>query len=108
MYVVCPFVLFLLTTVFSVLRYTHSYYPFGIVKLLSSLSLDCQLLIFSSVSNVYLDIYSDISNITPLFSVFSELRSEVITRFVEIDGVVDHHCLNFLFLIVIETKRMAK
>jgi hypothetical protein len=29
-------------------------------------------------------------------------------RFVDIDGVLDHHCLNFLFLIVIETKKMAK
>jgi hypothetical protein len=29
------------------------------------------------------------------------------TPFTTIDGVVDHHCLNFLFLIGIETKRMA-
>jgi hypothetical protein len=33
-YVVCPFVLFLLAIVLSVLlRYTDSYYPFGIFKL---------------------------------------------------------------------------
>jgi len=30
---------------------------------------------------------------------FSELRCEVIVRFVDIDGIVDHHCFNFLFII---------
>jgi hypothetical protein len=40
--------------------------------------------------------------------VLSELRSEVIISFVDIDGVVAHHCLNFLFLIGIEKKRMAE
>ena len=30
--------------------------------------------------------------------VFSELRWEVIVRFVDIDGIVDHHCLNCLFI----------
>jgi hypothetical protein len=28
--------------------------------------------------------------------VFSELRWEVIVRFDDIDGIVDHHCLNLL------------
>ena len=28
--------------------------------------------------------------------VFSELRCEVIVRFVNIGGIVDHYCLNFL------------
>jgi hypothetical protein len=32
------------------------------------------------------------------FSV-SQVRWEVIVRFVDIDGIVDHHCLNFLFII---------
>jgi hypothetical protein len=31
--------------------------------------------------------------------VFSELRSEVIVHFVDVGGIVDHHCLNFLFII---------
>jgi hypothetical protein len=31
--VVCPFVLFLLAIVLSVLRFTYSDYPFGILKL---------------------------------------------------------------------------
>jgi hypothetical protein len=35
----------------------------------------------------------------PLF-VFSELRREVIVRSVDISRIVDHHCLNFLFIIV--------
>jgi len=30
---------------------------------------------------------------------FSELRSEVIVRFVAIGGIVDHLCLNFIFII---------
>jgi hypothetical protein len=105
------FVLFLLAIVFSVLlRYSDFHYPFRIFKLLLPLSLDCPFLIASAVfPNAYLDIYSDLHfQHYPPFSVFSELRSEVIFRFVDIDGVLDHHCLNFLFLIVIETKRMAK
>ena len=31
---------------------------------------------------------------------FSDLRLEVIVRFVDIGGIVDHHCLNFLFIII--------
>jgi hypothetical protein len=34
--------------------------------------------------------------------VFSELRWEVIVRFDDIDGIVDHHCLSFLFIISIK------
>ena len=30
------------------------------------------------------------------FFLFSDLRSEVVVRFVDIDGIVDHHCLNVL------------
>jgi hypothetical protein len=110
-YVVCPFVLFILAIVFSLLlRYADFHYPFGICKLFSSLSLDCRYFIASAVfSNAYLDIYSDLDfQHYPLFSVFIELRSEVIIRFIDIDGFADHHCLNFLFLFVIETKRKAK
>jgi hypothetical protein len=59
-------------------------------------------------NNIHIKLQASISNITPLFSVFSELRSEVIFRFVDIDAVLDHHCLNFLFLIVIETKENGK
>ena len=33
-----------------------------------------------------------------VFFMFSVLRSEVIIRFVDISGIVDHHCLNFLFI----------
>ena len=33
------------------------------------------------------------------FSVFNELRREVFVRFVDIGGIVNHHCLNFLFII---------
>jgi hypothetical protein len=35
-----------------------------------------------------------------VFCVFGGLRLEVIVCFVDIDGVVDHHCLNFLFIII--------
>jgi hypothetical protein len=31
------------------------------------------------------------------FIVFSELMGEAIVRFVDIGGIVDYHCLNFLF-----------
>ena len=33
-----------------------------------------------------------------VFLVFSELRWEVILHFVDIVGIVNHHCLNFLFI----------
>jgi len=29
---------------------------------------------------------------------FSEFRKEMIVRFVDIGGIVAHHCLNFLFI----------
>ena len=31
---------------------------------------------------------------------FNDVRSEVIVRFVDIGEIVDHHCLNFLFITV--------
>ena len=34
-----------------------------------------------------------------LFLVFSERRWKVFVCFVDIGGIVDHHCLNFLFII---------
>jgi hypothetical protein len=34
----------------------------------------------------------------PFFE-FSELRREVVIHFVDIGGIDDHHCLNFLFII---------
>ena len=34
-----------------------------------------------------------------VFFVFSELRREVIVRFVDISGIVDHQCSNLLFII---------
>ena len=115
-YVVCPFVLFILVIVLSLLlRYTDFHYSFGIFKLLLPLSLDCPYLIASAVfPNAYLDIYSDLDfqhyspPPTPIYSVFIELRSEMIIHFIDTDGVADHHCLNFLFFIVIEAKRKAK
>ena len=30
--------------------------------------------------------------------VCNDLRREVIVRFVDIGGIVDHHCLNFVFI----------
>jgi hypothetical protein len=39
-----------------------------------------------------------ISNVV-VFFMFNILRQEVVVRFVDIDGIVDHHCLNFLFII---------
>ena len=33
-----------------------------------------------------------------VFLVFSELRWEVIVHFVDIVGIVNHHCLNYLFI----------
>jgi hypothetical protein len=36
--------------------------------------------------------------------VFSELRWEVIVRYVAIGGIVDHHCLIFLFIIYLIQK----
>jgi hypothetical protein len=61
-YVVCPFVLFILVIVLSLLlRYTDFHYSFGIFKLLLPLSLDCPYLIAPVVfPNAYLDIYSDL------------------------------------------------
>ena len=38
--------------------------------------------------------------VVPLF-VFSELRWQMIVCFVDIGGIVDHHCLDFLFIIEI-------
>ena len=32
------------------------------------------------------------------FQLLNYLRSEVVDRFVDISGIVDHHCLNFLFM----------
>ena len=37
-----------------------------------------------------------ISNVV-VFFMFNILRQEVVVRFVDIDGIVDHHCLNFSF-----------
>ena len=34
-----------------------------------------------------------------VFSMFNYLRLKVVVRFVDIRGIVDHHCLNFLFII---------
>jgi hypothetical protein len=33
-----------------------------------------------------------------VFFMFTELRWELIVRFVDIGEIVDHHCLNFLFI----------
>ena len=82
--------------------------PFTTFSGLSIFNCLCCILLLYSLTLIQISTLTSISNIIPLFSVFSELRSEVIFRFVDIDGVLDHHCLNFLFLIVIETKKMAK
>jgi len=34
-----------------------------------------------------------------VFFIFNDLRREVIVRYVDICGIVDHQCLNFLFTI---------
>jgi hypothetical protein len=39
-------------------------------------------------------------NVVPPPFVFSELRLEVIVRFVDIDINFDNHCLNIIFIIV--------
>ena len=39
---------------------------------------------------------------------FSELRWEAIFCFVNIDRIVDHHCLNFLFIIIIKYTEIKK
>ena len=36
-----------------------------------------------------------------VFFVFSELRWEVIVRFVDISEIVDHHCINFILRILV-------
>ena len=38
---------------------------------------------------------------TRLISTFNELRHEEIVNFLNIGGIVDHHCLNFLLKILI-------
>ena len=35
-----------------------------------------------------------------MICMFNEMRSEMIVRFVNIGGIVDHHCLNFLFIAI--------
>jgi hypothetical protein len=32
------------------------------------------------------------------FNVFSDLKCEVIVRCVDIGGIIDHHCLDFIFI----------
>ena len=39
---------------------------------------------------------------------FNGLRGEVIVRFVHICGIVDHHCLNYLFIIQVDTHCVIK
>ena len=41
-----------------------------------------------------------------VFILFSELRWEVIIRFADIDGIIDHHWLNFLFINIYQSKRI--
>ena len=36
---------------------------------------------------------------TCCFFLFNDLRCKVVVRFVDIGGIVVHHCLNFLFII---------
>jgi hypothetical protein len=38
-----------------------------------------------------------------VFFMFTDLRSEVIVYFVDIGGIVDHHCLRFLFINKVKT-----
>jgi hypothetical protein len=40
------------------------------------------------------------ADIMVFFFVFNDLRQEASVRFVDIGGIVDHHCLNFLFIIL--------
>jgi len=35
----------------------------------------------------------------PVFFIFKGLRREMIVRFVNIEGIFDHHCLNYHFII---------
>ena len=50
--------------------------------------------IFAPVKNKDMDFQRHMSW---SFIVFSELMGEAIVRFVDIGGIVDYHCLNFLF-----------
>ena len=47
--------------------------------------------------NIY--VYGFLTSYVVVFSVFSDLWSEVIVRFVDIGEIVDHHYLNFVFII---------
>ena len=33
---------------------------------------------------------------------FSDMRCDVIARFVDLDGIIDHHCLNFIFIMLLK------
>ena len=33
---------------------------------------------------------------------FSDMRWEVIARFVDLGGIIDHHCLNFIFIMLLK------
>ena len=65
--IVCPFVLFLLAIVLSVLRYTDSDYPFGILWPLCCLFFDIRILI---TSLWYLQTLLMNSNISAILYVF--------------------------------------
>ena len=44
-----------------------------------------------------------IANVTWTVFMFNELKWEMIVLFVDIDRIVDYHCLNFLFIMADET-----
>ena len=46
------------------------------------------------------------SNVVVLFIKWVQLRWEVIACFAEIGTIADHHCLNFLFIIIINYKKL--
>ena len=41
-----------------------------------------------------------ISFVVALYFMFNDLRGDVIVHFVDIGGIVDHICLNFIFMIM--------
>ena len=50
---------------------------------------------FATVPNQDLDFQPHIYIV--VFFIFNDFRREMIVRFVDIGGIVDHHCLNFLY-----------
>jgi len=102
--IVSPIVLFILTIALSViLRFPDLWLPLEIQLLRRE---DCAPINrFHPATSVYLSQAKtwifNVMCLDHIFLVFSDLRWEVILRFVNVGVIVDHHCLNFLFIILL-------